>query len=93
MIPEAALKEISDIVGAEHLLDAAENLAEYGTDATKLEFMPDAVAFPGKSGRNLQNPSSRNRNRVSCCPEGSGEWHERWGPPCQRRPRNIYESP
>ena len=49
MIPEAALKKISDIVGADHLINAAENLAEYGTDATKLEFMPDAVAFPGKS--------------------------------------------
>ncbi len=49
MIPEAALKKISDIVGADHLISAVENLAEYGTDATKLKFMPDAVAFPGKS--------------------------------------------
>ena len=49
MIPEAALKNISDIVGADYLITAVEDLAEYGTDATKLEFMPDAVAFPGNS--------------------------------------------
>ena len=49
MIPRTALKEISDIVGARHLKAAEKNLAEYGTDASKLVFMPEAVAFPGNS--------------------------------------------
>ena len=47
MISGAVLKEISHIVGPENLITSQDKLAEYATDATKLEFMPDAVAFPG----------------------------------------------
>ncbi|MBW1733311.1 MAG: FAD-binding protein [Deltaproteobacteria bacterium] len=50
MIPEPALQKISETVGPNHLLKKGEGLAEYGTDATKMEFMPDAVAFPGTTG-------------------------------------------
>ena len=49
MISKADLKEISLIVGPEHLITARDELAEYAFDATKLEFMPDAVVFPNDS--------------------------------------------
>jgi glycolate oxidase len=47
MISGTVLREISRIVRPENLITAQDKLAEYATDATKLEFMPDAVAFPG----------------------------------------------
>jgi len=46
MIPERAFKVLSSILGPEHLTTRAEDLMTFGTDATKLRFMPDAVAFP-----------------------------------------------
>jgi glycolate oxidase len=47
MISERALKELSSILGPEHLFTRHEDLIPFGTDATKLRFMPEAVAFPG----------------------------------------------
>ena len=49
MISQTVLKEISNSVGHEHLITDKGAMAEYASDATKLEFMPDAVAFPGNS--------------------------------------------
>ena len=49
MIAGSLLKKISHIVGPEHLLTSKDLLAEYASDATKLEFMPDAVVVPGNS--------------------------------------------
>ncbi|MBC8461444.1 MAG: FAD-binding oxidoreductase, partial [Deltaproteobacteria bacterium] len=49
MISEADLKEISHIVGKGHLITTQDALIEYASDATKLEFMPDAVALPKNS--------------------------------------------
>jgi glycolate oxidase len=49
MIPERVLDEISTIVGPKHLIARVEDLVSYSRDATKLEFMPDAVVFPGNS--------------------------------------------
>ncbi|MBN1276425.1 MAG: FAD-binding protein [Deltaproteobacteria bacterium] len=49
MIPDAILDKISDIVGARHLITDQDAMHEYGSDATKLEFRPDAVVFPGNS--------------------------------------------
>ena len=49
MIPRPVIREIIRIVGKEHLFTARDAMAEYATDGTKLEFMPDAVAFPGNS--------------------------------------------
>ncbi|MBL7210928.1 MAG: FAD-binding protein [Desulfobacteraceae bacterium] len=47
MISQTVLKKISNSVGHEHLITDKGSMAEYASDATKLEFMPDAVAFPG----------------------------------------------
>jgi len=49
MISGAALKEISHIIGHEYLITTHDELIEYATDATKLKFIPDAVAFPGNA--------------------------------------------
>ena len=47
MIPHTVIKELESIVGPEHLKTRHDDLTNYSSDATKLEFMPDAVAFPG----------------------------------------------
>ncbi len=49
MISETVLKEVSNIVSHEHLITDEDAMAEYASDATKLEFMPDAVVFPGNT--------------------------------------------
>jgi hypothetical protein len=49
MIPGDTLEKIGRIVGADHLLQGERALEEYASDATKLTYMPDAVAFPSSS--------------------------------------------
>lgn len=49
MISKTVLKEITRIVGDEHLVTAQDALKEFATDGTKLEYIPDAVAFPANS--------------------------------------------
>jgi len=49
MISKTVLKEITRIVGDEHLVTAQDALREFSTDGTKLEYVPDAVAFPASS--------------------------------------------
>ncbi len=49
MISDSVLKEISKTVGHEHLITAKEAMAEYASDATRIEYMPDAVVFPGNT--------------------------------------------
>lgn len=46
MISKEVLTKIAQIVGHEYLITGREALIEYASDATRLEFMPDAVAVP-----------------------------------------------
>ncbi|MBW1729471.1 MAG: FAD-binding protein [Deltaproteobacteria bacterium] len=46
MIPKSILRIIEGIVGQGNLKAHSEQIAEFGSDATKLQAMPDAVAFP-----------------------------------------------
>lgn len=46
MISKEVLTKIAQIVGPEYLITGREALIEYASDATRLEFMPDAVAVP-----------------------------------------------
>jgi glycolate oxidase len=46
MISKTVLREIAQIVGPEYLITGRKALIEYSSDATRLEFMPDAVAIP-----------------------------------------------
>jgi len=49
MIPAFALEEIRQIVGLAHLKTREKIMIEYGTDASRLASLPDAVVFPGNS--------------------------------------------
>ncbi|MBN2033942.1 MAG: FAD-binding protein [Deltaproteobacteria bacterium] len=47
MISKQALRKLSRILGPEAISTCRDVLDHYGTDATKLAYSPDAVAFPG----------------------------------------------
>ncbi|MDY6971053.1 MAG: FAD-linked oxidase C-terminal domain-containing protein [Thermodesulfobacteriota bacterium] len=49
MISRAIQNRISEIIGQEHLVTAQESLADYSSDAAKLEYMPDAAVHPGNT--------------------------------------------
>jgi glycolate oxidase len=72
MISKAVLREISNIVGPENLILSQDKLAEYGTDATKLEFMPDAVAFPGNDDEVSRILRLASEVGVPVIPRGAG---------------------
>ncbi|MCP4683283.1 MAG: FAD-binding protein [Desulfobacterales bacterium] len=50
MISRFILNNIAQIVDQRHLITARDLLLKYSSDGTRLEYMPDAVAFPGNSG-------------------------------------------
>ena len=72
MIPSRALKELSDIVGSRHLVTRQEELIKFASDGTKLEFMPDAVAFPGSSEEISKIFLLANREIFPVIPRGGG---------------------
>jgi len=72
MIKEPALKEISRIVGPQHLITQQDDLAEYSSDGTKLEYLPDAVAFPGNSEEISRILILANREPFPVIPRGAG---------------------
>ncbi|UCF86074.1 MAG: FAD-binding protein [Desulfobacteraceae bacterium] len=72
MISEPVLSKISDIVGPKHLITNQKDLADYATDATKLEFMPDAVAFPGNTQQVSQILRLATAKGLPVCPRGAG---------------------
>ncbi len=47
MISGSILKKIAQIVDQRRLITARDLLTDYSSDGTKLEYMPDAAAFPG----------------------------------------------
>ena len=49
MISAPVIREITRIVGHEHLVIAQDAMVEYASDGTGLEYMPDAVAFPSSN--------------------------------------------
>ena len=66
------IKKIQEIVGAKHLATAREDLMCYSYDATGMEYLPHAVAFPFDTNRWLlrlrggKNPEERhNGHRFS----------------------------
>ena len=72
MIEAPVLKALSDIVGPEHLAIQHDDLAEYATDASKLTFMPDAVAFPGTEEEISKILLLANQERFPVIPRGAG---------------------
>ncbi|MFH1479942.1 MAG: FAD-linked oxidase C-terminal domain-containing protein [Pseudomonadota bacterium] len=72
MMDPAVLKTLSTIVGPEHFTILSDDLSRYATDASKLEFMPDAVIFPGTEGEISQILVLANREGFPVIPRGAG---------------------
>ncbi len=66
------LKEICSIVGKKHLSTAPEDLHCYSFDASKMQFRPEAVAFPGSAAEISEIVKLANRERFALYPRGSG---------------------
>ncbi len=72
MISKANLKALSDIVGAPHLTTRPDDLAANSTDATRLVFMPDAVARPGSPEEVSRILRIADQERFPVIPRGAG---------------------
>jgi len=72
MISSLILEELSQIVGPGHLTSHQEDLSPYASDATKLAFMPDAVAFPGTAEEISKILILANREYFPVIPRGAG---------------------
>jgi glycolate oxidase len=72
MIPTQALEEIARIVSPEHLTTRQDDLLKHGVDGTKMEFLPDAVAFPGTNQEISRIFSIANQFLFPIIPWGAG---------------------
>ncbi|MGD8985285.1 MAG: FAD-binding protein, partial [Desulfobacteraceae bacterium] len=72
MIPDTVIEELESIVGPEHLTTRHDDLTNYSSDATKLEFMPDAVAFPQGAEQISRILRLANREYFAVIPRGAG---------------------
>jgi glycolate oxidase len=72
MISTEVLNEIIRIVGNEQLVTARDALTEYATDGTKLEYMPDAAAFPADSAEVSGILSLATEKEFPVIPRGAG---------------------
>ena len=72
MISGQTLQTLSSILGPEHLLTRQEDLIPFGTDATKLRFMPEAVAFPGTPEEISRILQLANQELFPVIPRGAG---------------------
>jgi len=72
MIQEPVLKELSCIVGHQYLITQQDDLSEYSSNGTKLEYMPDAVVFPGNSEEISRILILANREAFPVIPRGGG---------------------
>jgi glycolate oxidase len=72
MISKRALRELSRILGTERISTHQEALNLYGTDATKLTYLPDAVAFPGQIQEIADILLLANKERFPVVPRGAG---------------------
>ena len=72
MIQSKFISDITGLVGENHLLIEKENIIDYGTDATKLSYLPDAVVFPGSVEEVSGILQLANREGVAVTPRGAG---------------------
>ncbi len=72
MITKSVLKELSRIVGPQHVTVQHDDLANYSSDATRLEFMADAVAFPRNSDEISRILLLANKDYFPVVPRGAG---------------------
>jgi glycolate oxidase len=72
MMTNRILKALSNIVGPDHLSANQEDLSPFATDATKLTYMPDAVAFPGSREEISKILVLANKENFPVIPRGAG---------------------
>ena len=72
MIPSGIIKKISEIVGPSHIVTKEKELVEYGSDATKQAYPPDAVVFPGSAEEISKIFLLANREGFPVVPRGGG---------------------
>jgi glycolate oxidase len=72
MTSERILKELSRIVGPDHVTTRPDTLSEYGTDATKLTYLPDVVIFPNRIEEVSEILRLANEERIPVVPRGAG---------------------
>ncbi|MFC1837461.1 FAD-binding oxidoreductase [Thermodesulfobacteriota bacterium] len=67
-----SIKKIQAIVGKKHLVTAREDLMCYSYDSTGMEFMPEAVVFPGSAEEICAIMELANREIFPVIPRGAG---------------------
>jgi len=72
ILNSAVINEITGIVGQEHLLTAQDALEEYASDGTKLQYMPDAVAFPADNEQVSRILKLATKEGFPVIPRGAG---------------------
>lgn len=72
MISTEAIKNLTAIVGPEHVILSPGRLEKYASDGTKLQHLPDAVVIPGKAEEISQIMILANRERIPVIPRGGG---------------------
>lgn len=72
MISGTVFKQLSQIVGPDHLMTTRDAMVGYSSDATKLEFIPDAVVFPGNDKEISQILLLATREGFPVIPRGAG---------------------
>jgi glycolate oxidase len=72
MISGRALKELSSMLGPERFTTRRDDQMAFGTDATKLQFMADAVAFPESAEEISGIFQLANQERFPVVPRGAG---------------------
>jgi glycolate oxidase len=72
MISETTLRALEEILAPPHLTTRPEDLAEAASDATRLTYMPEAVARPGNPDEVSRILSLANRDRFPVIPRGAG---------------------
>jgi len=72
MIPEPTLRDLAEIVGPTHLTTEPDDLAAHASDATRLTFLPHAVAFPADAREVSRILALASRERFPVIPRGAG---------------------
>lgn len=72
MLNPGFVKELRNIVGSEHVTLEKQDLVCYSYDATRMEYLPDAVVFPANAEEISLIHRLANRERVPVFPRGAG---------------------
>ena len=72
MISQPATEKLIQILGQKHLLTDRQDLRPFSHDATKQDFIPDAVAFPGDADQISKILRLANEELFPVIPRGAG---------------------